>query len=541
MLVVVVLAGAGAAVAVVTTSGSGGGGGTPSASEVFLAPAGRSGANPFMAPASGTNPSADAIRLLAAANLHPPTGALTAAAGGAGTSSTTPGLQGGVTVSGGTVGLYGGTMRLSTCDPSQMTSYLAANPDKAAAWASVEGISVSDIPGYISRLTSVVLRVDTSVTNHGFINGRATTIPEVLQAGTAVLVDTYGIPRARCFCGNPLTPPTALSAAPTYSGTQWPGFSPVTVAVVVAAPAPIGPNITVVDVNSGKPFLRPVGSSGSQDRPAPAGITSAFLSPVAAAPSTPATLSGNWVDPQHPTDPPWQLHTTPDGQNLTAVWHGGPGHTSLVGNFTGALNSAGTAYTGTFTVTEGTTTVTGTMTFTITSPQNLAVSYQASGVTSTLTLVPQSSAAGASTTTTSTPSSTTTGAVASPGAPPPSPATTVTTHPAPAPTTTQPSFNGPCVPSTITVNGHSVSGSGNGSSSSFSYKADSNSVTIGVSGLGPDPPCTHHFLLTMSGSDPQGGHESGSNCQPAPGFTSGPWGVNQGDQLQITLAESNSC
>ena len=87
----------------------------------------------------------------------------------------------------------------------------------------------------------------------------------------------------------------------------------------------------------------------------------------------------------------------------------------------------------------------------------------------------------------------------------------------------------------------SVSGSGNGSSSSFSYTADSNSVTISVSGLGPEPPCTHHFLLTMTGSDPQGGHESGSNCQPAPGFTSGPWGVNKGDQLQISLSEASSC
>src|SRR5581483_380985 len=190
--------------AVVATNGGGGGGGGKTASgpsETFLAPAASAGANPFSPPAPGTNPSADAVRLLAAANLRPPRAALAAAARttrttrtpGATTSSTAPTSSSGATaLTGNTVGLYGGTMHLSTCDPSQMTSYLQANPDKAQAWAGVEGIQVGDIPSYISRLTSVVLRVDTAVTNHGFIGGRATTIPEVLQAGTAVLVDVYG-------------------------------------------------------------------------------------------------------------------------------------------------------------------------------------------------------------------------------------------------------------------------------------------------------------------------------------------------------------
>lgn len=51
------------------------------------------------------------------------------------------------------------------------------------------GIKSNDIPAYVARLTPVILRTDTFVTNHGFAQGRATVVPAVLQAGTAVLVD----------------------------------------------------------------------------------------------------------------------------------------------------------------------------------------------------------------------------------------------------------------------------------------------------------------------------------------------------------------
>ena len=43
----------------------------------------------------------------------------------------------------------------------------------------------------------------------------------VLQAGTSVLVDELGEPRARCACGNPLRLPVAAQAAPTYVGKAW--------------------------------------------------------------------------------------------------------------------------------------------------------------------------------------------------------------------------------------------------------------------------------------------------------------------------------
>jgi uncharacterized protein DUF6777 len=147
--------------------------------------------------------------------------------------------------SGSTPGLYGGTRNIATCDPQQMVAYLAANPDKAAAWASVLGITPADIPSYVSELTPMILRSDTVVTNHGFQNGRPTTLSSVLQAGTAVLVDKFGTPATKCYCGNPLTPPRRTSSA-TYSGTPWPSFSSAAITQVQPSAAPIQ-NFTIID------------------------------------------------------------------------------------------------------------------------------------------------------------------------------------------------------------------------------------------------------------------------------------------------------
>ena len=181
------------------------------------------------------------------------------------TTTTQPGGQRVVTAtSGATPGLYGGTQNLSTCNVTQMVSYLQANPDKEQAWATVEGISAAQVPAYLQSLTPVILRADTRVTNHGFYNGVATPHQSVLQAGTAVLVDNYGVPRARCYCGNPLTPPAPVTTTPTYVNPPWPNFQPTNVVVVTPAPQVLTV-IVVVDVVTGQPFDRPVGTDGSSD------------------------------------------------------------------------------------------------------------------------------------------------------------------------------------------------------------------------------------------------------------------------------------
>lgn len=104
-------------------------------------------------------------------------------------------------------GLYGGSGDNAVCDVDQLIDFLLSEPDKAAAWAGVQEIEVDEIEEYIHSLTPAVLEADTRVTNHGYRDGQARPLQSTLAAGTAVLVDGDGVPRARCACGNPLEEP----------------------------------------------------------------------------------------------------------------------------------------------------------------------------------------------------------------------------------------------------------------------------------------------------------------------------------------------
>ena len=132
------------------------------------------------------------------------------------------------TVSSDSTGLYGGTGE-NSCDVEKMIEFLMNNPDRAAAWAGVQGIAVDEIPDYLNSLTAVVLLENVLVVNHGYSDGEATPFLAVLEAGTAVLVDEDGIPRARCACGNPLTPPeeppTTEETTTTVTSTSEPDIT----------------------------------------------------------------------------------------------------------------------------------------------------------------------------------------------------------------------------------------------------------------------------------------------------------------------------
>ena len=173
-------------------------------------------------------------------------------------SDVTPPAGSGGSFSGDTVGLYGGTLNFAQCDPQKMVTFLQQNPDLGNAWAGVQGIRFEEIATYVSGLTPVILRSDTYVTNHGFANGRATVIP-------AVLVDKYGTPRVKCYCGNPLTPSKTYSK-PKYSGPRWPGFNPGSITIVQQTTVVIQ-IFTLVDPVTGEPFTRPAGSTGGSDQP----------------------------------------------------------------------------------------------------------------------------------------------------------------------------------------------------------------------------------------------------------------------------------
>jgi hypothetical protein len=89
----------------------------------------------------------------------------------------------------------------------------------------------------------------------------ANPINSVLQAGTAVLVDTFGVPRVRCFCGNPLAPAIELAAEVTVGGTPWPGFDLGNTVVVQAIEEVLG--FELDDILSPDRFIKPVGALAS--------------------------------------------------------------------------------------------------------------------------------------------------------------------------------------------------------------------------------------------------------------------------------------
>ncbi|MCW7940902.1 hypothetical protein AAW14_02170 [Streptomyces hygroscopicus] len=193
-----------------------GGGGSPTSGEVFLQAADTTGPDPFT--------QSSATESSAAPSTPSPAG---------------PAQSANVTraVDGSAPGLYGGTRDVASCDTEKQIRALRADPAKNTAFASVLGVRPSDVPAYLRSLTPVRLRMDTRVTNHGYRNGAATGYQAILQAGTAVLVDGHGVPRVRCACGNPLTPPVAQKSTPKETGDRWPGFEPQNVVVVSPSPA----------------------------------------------------------------------------------------------------------------------------------------------------------------------------------------------------------------------------------------------------------------------------------------------------------------
>jgi hypothetical protein len=223
--------------------------------EIVLESAQTAGTHPFTASVATGPPAAAPAPASPAGHAAPgPSGATTTAI------STTRGSQ---------PGLYGGTRNAASCDAQLLIQDLQASPGQAAAFAEVEGITLPDIPSFAGGLTGVVLRGDTRVTDHGFVKDHPSVFQAVLQAGTRVLVDHFGVPRVRCAGGTPLGPPVAVVITPRYVGTRWAGFEPAGVSVVTAASQPVS-TLVLVDGATGARFNRPVATGGQADRDAPA-------------------------------------------------------------------------------------------------------------------------------------------------------------------------------------------------------------------------------------------------------------------------------
>ncbi len=245
-------------------------------SEVSASAVSTAGANPFT-PKVGTD----------TPGVTPPAAAASPSGGPATYSASLPGL-------------YGGTRNYRTCDAEKLVSFLESNPAKAAAWAATLGIQTSQIRDYVSGLTDVILRTDTRVTNHGYVNGVADPIQSVLEAGTAVFVDKYGTPVVKCYCGNPLTPPV-LYSAPVYTGPLWVGFSTTQITIIQQSTTIIN-NYTLYDPSNGMTFTRTPGvhghdgpymgaSTGTTTQQSPATSTAAPTGTGPSSPSLPSPLA----------------------------------------------------------------------------------------------------------------------------------------------------------------------------------------------------------------------------------------------------------
>ncbi|MFJ9738284.1 DUF6777 domain-containing protein [Streptomyces sp. NPDC101166] len=257
------------ALVVTLTRGGGGGGGAPaSQGEVFLQAAGETGPNPFTeSTATGSSS---------------PTPAPTASAPPSGKASAPANTLRGV--DGATPGLYGGTRNVAACDVEKQIDALKAEPAKNSAFASVAGVGPAAVPAYLRSLTPVRLRMDTRVTNHGYRDGEATPYQAVLQSGTAVLVDARGVPRVRCACGNPLTPPVAQRTTPRTTGEPWPGYDASNVVVITPAAKAVEAFV-LYDPAAHAWFTRDRGDTGDKDRPAEPPATTPKPSPSTLAPS----------------------------------------------------------------------------------------------------------------------------------------------------------------------------------------------------------------------------------------------------------------
>ncbi len=254
--------------ALVFTRSDGGSSSTASKGEVFLQSAAKTGPDPF----TGST---------ATENSAPPVSASPTA------SEPVNAVRG---VDGGAPGLYGGTRNVSSCDVEKQIKALQAAPAKEKAFASVVGVQPAGVPAYLRSLTPVQLRMDTRVTNHGYRDGAATSYQAVLQAGTAVLVDGHGVPRVRCACGNPLSPPVAQQTTPKRTGDTWSSYRPQNVVVVTPAPQII--NIFVIyDPDHDDWFGRHHGDTGKHDHKTPPPVNPASPSVTVSPPTSPSSNS----------------------------------------------------------------------------------------------------------------------------------------------------------------------------------------------------------------------------------------------------------
>lgn len=218
------------------------------------------------------------------------------------------------------------TVEPGICDTAALIRELESRPDALREWAEVLEVPVESVPAYIETLEPRVLETDTAVTNHGLRDGQAYPRASVLQAGTAVLVDTEasavvmnlppestpevpevpssstavpttpdstvasttttamptttgpattlpdgGLPVTRCKCGNPLLPPGVEDFTPgtpqDSDTTGPPQTTPSTAPPSVSSSSSSSSSSSVPDSSSSSSTSTPNGGSSSTSEP----------------------------------------------------------------------------------------------------------------------------------------------------------------------------------------------------------------------------------------------------------------------------------
>ena len=82
-------------------------------------------------------------------------------------------------------------------------------------------LTSSEFSAFTQQITYGHLLADTRVTYNGFSSGATFPIQAVLQKGTLVGVDRFGVPRLHCGSGVALTAPVAAGGEVVFSGGAW--------------------------------------------------------------------------------------------------------------------------------------------------------------------------------------------------------------------------------------------------------------------------------------------------------------------------------
>jgi hypothetical protein len=254
-----------------------GGGTAQAAGEIYLAPASSTGPNPFTAslmtraaPALPPTPPSSEFTPPTApqGEALPGSGAAPSKPRAAGTAPAAPSRAVPATaltsVDASVPQLYGGRMGDSPCDAGLLGRLLDRDSDVARAWAVAVGIDVDSVHDFVDKLVPVDLLDDVQVSDWRLVDGRGVAFQEVLQRGTELLVDPFGLPRVRCVSGDPLGLPDKVQRSARFVGERWESFRPATVIVIVPAAKAL-PTLVLLETTSGQPFGRPVGGGGRAD------------------------------------------------------------------------------------------------------------------------------------------------------------------------------------------------------------------------------------------------------------------------------------